>query len=59
MTERRFLQSLSQKQVNILARIARKKGISIQELIRAVIIGDYLEKRKREQERAVTVGPGH
>jgi uncharacterized protein (DUF111 family) len=45
MTEMaKFIQTLSENVFEDLKKIAQKKGISVQELIRAVIIPEYLKK---------------
>ena len=48
MSMPKFMQSLSEETHKKLEEIARQKGINIQELIRAVIVPEWLEKAKKE-----------
>lgn len=41
---KKFLQTLDESIYSKLENLAKKKGITIQELLRAVIIPDWLEK---------------
>jgi hypothetical protein len=45
----KFMQSLSQETYTKLEQIAKEKGINIQELIRAVIIPEWLETKKENK----------
>jgi hypothetical protein len=45
----KFMQSLSEETYKQLGTIAKGKGINIQELIRAVIIPEWLETRKADK----------
>lgn len=47
----KFMQSLSEETHKKLGQIAKEKGINIQELIRAVIIPEWLEKQNEKKER--------
>jgi len=42
----KFMQTLDQEIFNKLSEMAKERGISIQELIRAVIIPDWLKEEK-------------
>lgn len=44
----RFMQSLSSEIYAKLLIISKKRGIKVQELIRSVIIPDWLEKKEKE-----------
>lgn len=46
----KFMQSLSAEIYEKLEKIAKKRGIKIQELIRVIIIPEWLEQREREKE---------
>jgi len=46
----KFMQSLNQEIYNRLREIAKSRGITIQELIRAVIIPDWLREKKRDKQ---------
>jgi len=46
----KFMQSLNQEIYNRLHAIAESRGITVQELIRAVIIPDWLKEKKREKQ---------
>ncbi|MEO9309463.1 MAG: hypothetical protein ABI337_04115 [Nitrososphaera sp.] len=41
---KKFLQTLDESVYAKLEKVAKKKGITIQELLRAIIIPDWLEK---------------
>jgi len=43
----KFMQTLDSEVYDRLATIAKEKGITIQELIRAVIIPEWLERKER------------
>ena len=45
----KFMQSLNQEIYNRLRTIAKTRGITVQELIRAVIIPDWLKEKKKEK----------
>lgn len=45
----KFMQSLSEENYNKLNQIAKGKGINIQDLIRAVIVPEWLEKQKEKK----------
>ena len=44
----KFIQSLHERNFNRLQEIANERGITIQELIRAVIIPDWLKQREKK-----------
>jgi len=44
----KFMQSLDDEVFAILQKIAKERGIKVQELIRAVIIPDWLRERQRK-----------
>lgn len=44
----KFMQSLSEETYKRLDKIAKEKGINIQELIRAVIIPEWLQTQKKQ-----------
>jgi len=46
----KFMQSLNQEIYNRLHEIAKSRGITIQELIRAVIIPDWLKEMQKEKQ---------
>ncbi len=46
MAMAKFIQTLSDNVMKELQTIAEEKGISVQELIRAVIVPDYLKEQK-------------
>ena len=46
----KFMQSLNQEIYNKLREVAESRGITIQELIRAVIIPDWLKEVQREKQ---------
>jgi hypothetical protein len=48
MTMPKFMQSVSKQTYEKLIAIARKKGIKIQELIRVIIIPEWLEEREKK-----------
>lgn len=43
----KFMQTLDQEIYDQLQEIANKRGIKVQELVRAVIIPEWLKQRKR------------
>ena len=43
---KKFLQSIDDKVYGKLEKVAEKRGITVQELIRAVIIPDWLDKQR-------------
>lgn len=45
-TVKKFLQTLDDSIYTKLEKIAKKKGISVQELVRAIIIPGWLEEQK-------------
>lgn len=47
----RFMQTLETEVLNRLSEIARKRGITVQELIRAVIIPEWLKDRTNHHPR--------
>ena len=44
----KFLQSIDDDYFYVLGRAARTRGVTVQELIRAVIIPDWISKAKRD-----------
>ena len=44
----KFMQSVSKQTYEKLIAIARKKGIKIQELIRVIVIPEWLEEREKK-----------
>ena len=46
MSMPKFMQTLDNEIFNKLTEIAKEKGISVQELIRAVIIPEWLKEKK-------------
>lgn len=48
VTMSKFMQTLDDEIFNRLQKIANERGITIQELIRAVIIPDWLKQRERK-----------
>jgi predicted DNA-binding ribbon-helix-helix protein len=44
----KFMQTLDSEIFNKLSEIARQRGITVQELIRAVIVPEWLGKEKKE-----------
>ena len=49
VTMPKFMQTLDEEIYNRLQEIANERGITIQELIRAVIIPDWLKQREKKQ----------
>jgi hypothetical protein len=49
MVNRKFMQSLDDKSFRRLKREAKKRGCLVQELLRAVILPDWIERSKREK----------
>jgi len=47
MPKAKYMQTLSQQIYTELNRIAKQKGISVQELIRAIIIPDWMRTQER------------
>ncbi|MCW4019174.1 MAG: hypothetical protein NWF00_10950 [Candidatus Bathyarchaeota archaeon] len=47
MTMPKFMQTLEEEIHNKLIEIAKQRGITVQELIRAVIIPEWLQKEKK------------
>lgn len=47
---RKFMQTLDQRHYHELERIARKRGITVQQLIRAVIVPEYIAPEENIQE---------
>ena len=45
----KFMQSLSKEIYEKLSKIAMKRGIKIQELIRSVIIPEWLEQKEKKE----------
>jgi predicted DNA-binding ribbon-helix-helix protein len=50
MSMPKFMQTLDNEIYEKLSKIAKKRGITIQELIRAVIIPEWLSKTEKEKE---------
>jgi len=48
MSMPKFMQTLNQEIFNKLSQMAKERGISIQELIRAVIIPEWLKDREQK-----------
>ena len=48
LTLPKFMQSLDQEILEKLSVIAKKRGITVQELIRAVIIPDWLKEQEQK-----------
>lgn len=48
MTMPKFMQSVSKQTYEKLIAIARNKGIKLQELIRVIIIPEWLEEREKK-----------
>jgi len=46
----KFMQTLDEAVYEKLSKIAKERGITIQELIRAVIIPEWLEKYEKKKE---------
>lgn len=44
----KFMQSLSQETLDKLNEIAKKRGVKLQELIRVVIIPEWLETKEKK-----------
>ncbi len=50
MSMPKFMQTLDNEIYEKLSKIAKQRGISIQELIRAVIIPEWLSKTERKEQ---------
>ena len=50
MSMPKFMQTLDEAVYEKLSKIAKERGITIQELIRAVIIPEWLEKYEKKKE---------
>jgi len=51
---RKFMQTLNESVYEELEKTARKKGITLQELLRAVIIPEWVQKQERREKRRET-----
>jgi len=45
----KFMQSLSQEMYEKLLKIAKRKGIKIQELIRVIVIPEWIEQKEKKE----------
>ncbi|MGB9756298.1 MAG: ribbon-helix-helix protein, CopG family [Candidatus Bathyarchaeales archaeon] len=50
MSMPKFMQTLEEEVYKKLQQLAKERGITVQELIRAVIIPEWLSKREKEKQ---------